>query len=117
MSKLINEDIRFHLLKFLEHHPDHSQREIAKAMGTSLGAANFLLQALVDEGQIKVRSFRASDNKLRYAYILTPIGLDTKARLATGFLKRKFAEYQALKAEIDSTRAEITPMQDRKIWS
>jgi hypothetical protein len=39
---------------------------------------------------------------LRYAYILTPGGVAEKARLAGAFLKRKIAEYEALKAEIEA---------------
>lgn len=65
-------------------------------MGASLGAVNYVLRALVEKGQIKVRNFRASDNELRYAYILTPSGLDAKTRLAVEFLKRKSAEYEEL---------------------
>ena len=63
---------------------------------------NYCLRALTEKGQIKVRNFRSSSNKLRYAYILTPSGIAEKARLTGAFLTRKIAEYEALKAEIEA---------------
>jgi hypothetical protein len=48
-----------------------------------------------------MHNFRASDNKLRYAYVLVPTGLSKKAELTAGFLRRKIAEYDALRAEIE----------------
>jgi hypothetical protein len=44
---------------------------------------------------------------LGYVYLLTPKGMAAKAQLAGGFLKRKMAEYDALKAEIESLRSEL----------
>lgn len=106
MSRPIDDDAHFRLLRVLEQHPEWSQRAIADELGVSLGATNFILRALIEKGQVKVRNFRASDNKLRYAYILTPSGIEAKARLTAGFLRRKYAEYEALKAEIDALEAE-----------
>ncbi len=86
----------------LEEQPDLSQRQMAEELGVSLGAVNYCLKALVEKGQIKIRNFRAANNKLRYAYVLTPGGLAEKTRLTSRFLKRKMAEYEALKAEIEA---------------
>ena len=43
---------------------------------------------------------------LKYAYLLTPAGLAEKAALTGRFLKRKMAEYEALKAEIEALQAD-----------
>lgn len=86
----------------LEEQPDLSQRQMAEELGVSLGAVNYCLKALVEKGQVKIRNFRAANNKLRYAYVLTPGGLAEKTRLTGRFLKRKMAEYEALKAEIEA---------------
>lgn len=93
MSRPKNEDAHFRVLRLLERNPELSQREVANALGVSLGAVNYVLRALVEKGLVKVQSFRAADNKLRYAYILTPIGIEAKARLTLGFLRHKYAEY------------------------
>ena len=108
MSGSLNEDVRFRLMRLLENQPDLSQRDIAEALGVSLGATNYVLKALIEKGQVKVRNFRASNNKLRYAYILTPSGIEAKARLTAGFLQRKYSEYEALKAEIEALEAELS---------
>jgi len=76
-------------------------------MGMSLGKANYCLKALIDKGLIKVRNFRNSQNKLAYAYLLTPKGVAAKTRLTTRFLKRKMAEYEALKYEIEQLKREV----------
>ncbi|KHA50154.1 MarR family EPS-associated transcriptional regulator [Sulfitobacter geojensis] len=107
MVKPISEDVHFRVLRVLNDRPGLSQREIAQELGVSLGAVNYCLRALVEKGQIKVQNFRASDNKLRYAYILTPRGMAQKAQLTGAFLKRKIAEYEALKAEIEAVKSEM----------
>ena len=105
-SKSIDEDVRFRLLRLLEEYPEKSQRDISRELGISLGLVNYVLRALIDIGDVKIRNFRASENKLRYAYILTPRGIDAKARLAAGFIRRKRDEYEALKSEIESLEGE-----------
>ncbi len=100
MRKNPSLDNRFRVLRALEQNPDLSQREIAQALGISLGGVNYCLRALVEKGQVKIRNFRASDKKLRYAYVLTPSGLTERAALTGQFLQRKLAEYEALKVEI-----------------
>ena len=102
MVKSVPDDVRFSVLRVLQDEPDLSQREIAVRLGVSLGAVNYCLRALTEKGQVKVRNFRSSDNKLRYAYILTPGGIAEKARLTGAFLARKVAEYEALRAEIEA---------------
>ncbi len=93
-------------MKAIESNPQATQRELAEALGVSLGKANYCLRALVDRGWVKVRNFRANPNKLAYAYLLTPAGLDGKARLTVRFLKRKLDEYDLLRAEIEQLRRE-----------
>ena len=117
MVKPVSEDVRFRVLRVLQDSPDLSQRQIAGAVGVSVGAVNYCLRALVEKGQIKVRNFQSSHTKLRYAYILTPRGVAEKTRLTGAFLTRKMAEYDALKAEIESLQAEVRPLRDREAGS
>jgi EPS-associated MarR family transcriptional regulator len=107
MTRALQEDVHFRVLRLLEQRPEISQRELAEEVGIALGKANFVLAALADKGLVKIRNFRNSDNKLRYAYILTPAGLRTKAELTAGFLRRKMAEYEGLKAEIEALQYEM----------
>lgn len=107
VTKTLSDDVRFRVLRALEANQNLSQREISREAGISLGLVNYCVSALADKGQVKVQNFRASNNKLRYAYILTPRGLAEKSRLAAGFLQRKMREYQDLKAEIERLQREV----------
>ena len=104
---ITDEDLRFRVLRLLEGNPELSQRQIARELGISLGGVNYCLRALADKGYVKIRNFRASNNKLRYAYFLTPAGLSEKAGLTGRFLARKMAEYEALTAEIEALRRDM----------
>ena len=94
-------------MRLLETNPEMTQRELAEALGVSLGAANYCLKALVQKGWVKLGNFQNNPNKLRYLYLLTPLGLTAKTRLTARFLQRKLAEYEALKAEIEELRCEV----------
>ncbi|HAU22301.1 MAG TPA: MarR family EPS-associated transcriptional regulator [Erythrobacter sp.] len=98
------EDTHFRVLRMLEDNPELSQRELAEALGVSLGRAHYVLRALIDMGFIKLGNFSAASDKRRYAYILTPRGISEKAAITRRFLARKLAEYEALKREIDELR-------------
>jgi EPS-associated MarR family transcriptional regulator len=95
------------LLRYLEAHPQVSQRELAEHLGVSLGKANYCLKALIEKGLVKARNFSNSQNKRAYLYILTPQGMEAKARIAARFLQRKVDEYEALKSEIELLRREV----------
>ena len=107
MNRSASGDVRFRVLRVLQDRPDLSQRQIADELGVSVGAVNYCLRALIDKGLIKVGNFRSSSNKLRYAYILTPSGLAERALLTGAFLRRKNAEYEALRAEIESLSEDL----------
>lgn len=107
LDSISAEETHLRVLRLIEFNPEMSQRELAEALGVSLGKTNYCLKALLDRGLIKVQNFRNSKNKAAYAYYLTPEGMRRKAGLAAGFLKRKVVEYQALKREIDLLKAEV----------
>lgn len=96
----------YKVLKLIEAEPEISQRELANRMGVSVGKTNYCLKALIGKGFIKLRNFRRSDNKLAYAYLLTPSGIEEKARLTISFLRMKEAEYEQIKREIAELQAE-----------
>lgn len=103
---MLDENTHYGLLKTLEENPDLSQRDMAKRLGISLGKVNFCLNALVAKGLLKVKNFRNSDNKLAYAYLLTPHGVEEKARMTVRFLKIKMQEYERLRSEIEALKRE-----------
>ena len=96
------ENIHFRVLRLLEANPAMNQRDLADALGVSLGKTNYCLRALLDKGMLKMHNFQSSKRKLAYAYLLTPKGIAEKASLTGRFLQRKMDEYAVLKAEIES---------------
>ena len=72
------EDTTYRVLRLLQANPDITQRELAEALGVSTSGVNYCLKALAQ-----------------------------KAALTGRFLKRKMAEYDALKVEIEALSAEL----------
>ena len=95
------------LLRLLEQHPDYSQRQLAAALGVSLGKTHYLLKALLGKGYVKAQNFQRSDRKLGYLYVLTPQGVRQRLHLTQSFLARKEREYDMLRSQIASLRQEI----------
>ena len=102
------EDLHFRVLKLLQDKPDMSQRELAERLGVSNGKLHYCMKALIDKGLVKLVNFANSKHHLGYAYLLTPTGISQKASMTSDFLKRKVAEYEALRAEIAALQAELT---------
>lgn len=108
MSDFISEESHLKVLRLLEANPELTQRELADALGVSVGKTNYCVRALLDKGLLKMKNFRNSNNKLAYAYLLTPAGLAAKTEMTTEFLRRKLSEYEALKLEIEQLQREAT---------
>lgn len=94
-------------LRLLAMRPELSQRELSREIGLSLGKTHYLLHALLDKGFVKIQNFRRSDNKLSYAYLLTPKGMKEKVRLTRAFLAHKEAEFERLRITIALLQNEV----------
>ena len=101
------EEFHYKLPKILQDEHELSQRELAREVGLSLGKTNYCLRALIEKGFIKASNFRNSQNKVAYAYLLTPRGVEEKVHATAYFLRRKVAEYGALEKEIEQLRDEV----------
>ena len=108
---MLSDEYRYKILKYLEANPAMSQRELAGALGISLGRVNYCVQALIEKGLLKANNFRNSRNKKAYAYLLTPRGIEEKAKITVEFLKVKLAEHEALAKEIENLRKEAGRIQ------
>lgn len=96
-----------HILREIKEKPKMTQRELSSRLGVSLGKVNFLLRALVEKGFIKVDNFKNSENKTSYIYVLTPKGIEERARITYYFLKIKMDEYDRLEEEIRRLAREV----------
>ena len=109
-----NQDIRLDLLRRLESNPQLTQRQLSTEMGVSLGKVNYCMKKLTEKGLLKLSNFSHNPNKMGYAYLLTPQGVDEKSRLTFSFLKRKLIEYDVLKKEIKTLKLETKGMANER---
>lgn len=103
----VQEDLHFRVLRLVQEKPDLSQRDLAAHLGISYGRVNYLLNALIEKGLIKLGRFAESRHKFSYYYLLTPAGMKRKAAITQRFLQRKLAEYDALRVEIEMLKRDI----------
>ena len=111
----MNEDQdHLNLLRKIERNPQYSQRELANELGFSLGKLNYCIKSLQSKGLVKIKNFQKKPNKLKYVqkYILTPKGILERTRLTINFMKRKMAEYDELKNELEGGQN----VDSNKIW-
>ena len=106
-TKSADDELHLKVLRALESNPKASQRELSKELGVSLGKVNYAVNALIDAGWVKLGNFANSPKKLGYVYLLTPSGMTQKAAITARFLKRKMAEYERLRKEIEQLKAEV----------
>lgn len=101
------DETHYQLIKLIEENPSISQRELAARLGISLGKVNYCLRALIGVGWVKAGNFIRSNNKMRYVYVLTPVGLSEKSKITARFLQKKQAQYESLKVEIARLKEEL----------
>ena len=106
--------MHFDLLRKLEANPKYTQRELSSEMGVSLGKVNYCINKLVTKGWVKLSNFRQNPNKIGYIYLLTPKGVEEKARLTFSFLKIKMDEYEELKEEISLLKRDARQLRSSK---
>jgi len=106
VEEVLPDELRYKLLKRLKQNPDISQRELAEVIGISLGKTNYCIKALIDAGWVKVGNFAQSQQKLGYAYFLTPKGIREKAEVTVRFLKQKQIQFEQLEHEIIALKQE-----------
>ena len=108
---MTNQELEYRALKILEQQPDLTQRQLAEALGVSLGKTHYLVKSLIDLGWVKLDNFQKSNSKWGYAYLLTPMGIAEKAAITVRFLVRKQGEYNELQQEIAQLQKEVRHQQ------
>ena len=104
---MTDSELHYRALNQLNNDPHMTQRQLADALGISLGKTNYVVKALLNVGWLKLGNFRRSNNKMGYAYLLTPAGVVEKAVITKQFLARKRKEYERLALEIGRLEVEV----------
>jgi EPS-associated MarR family transcriptional regulator len=100
MSEKQDSQEKLDVLRKIKKNPETSQRKLANELGFSLGKLNYLLNAFMEKGLVKIKNFKKNPKKTNYLYILTKKGLTEKTKLTVHFMERKMKEYDELKKEI-----------------
>jgi EPS-associated MarR family transcriptional regulator len=77
---------------------------MAQELGVSVGKINYCVKALVTKGLLKAGNFKRSSSKMSYLYLLTPAGIEEKAKLTASFLKQKIVEHKIITQEIEQLK-------------
>lgn len=102
-----SDDAHYRVLKLIESQSELTQRQMAEALGLTLGKTHYALKALAAAGWVRAERFAESKNKFGYVYLLTPAGFKQRLVMARDLLARKEAEYEALQAEIEALKEEL----------
>jgi EPS-associated MarR family transcriptional regulator len=105
-DQLENEEV-LRIFREIDRSPAMTQRELSSRLGISLGKINFLINALIGKGFVKVENVRKSSSKSAYLYYLTPTGREKKTRTTHLFLKKKIRQSERLATDIQQLREEV----------
>lgn len=105
----------FQVLEALEDQEIETQRQLAAYAGISLGQVNYILKGLLGKGLIKIGRFRKHPSKVKYAYLLTPKGIETKSKLAVKYVIRRLKKYHSLRQRMENRLKQIQQKGCRRI--
>ncbi len=100
------------LLEILKTHPDSGQRDMADALGLSLGMTNLLLKDLTSRGWMLMRKLTA--NKVQY--VLTPDGLKELSRRSYRFLKKSIRHVADVRTQLEGLIAQVQSSGAKGLW-
>ena len=99
------EYVELQVLESLEM--NKTQKTIAKELAVAIGKVNYIANALIEKGFIKVGNFYNAENKKKYKYLLTDKGLQEKINITKKFIKIKKAEYEQMQEVLDRYEGNI----------
>ncbi len=85
------------LLELLKTRPDAGQRDMAEAVGLSLGMTNLLLKQIAAKGWMLVRKINARNFK----YVLTPEGVTELTRRSYRYLKKSIRNVADCRVQLE----------------
>jgi DNA-binding MarR family transcriptional regulator len=91
-------DREISLLEVLRTQPDAGQRDMAEAIGLSLGMTNLLLKELSAKGWMLMRKL----NTRKVQYVLTPEGLKELSRRSYRYLKKSIRNMAECRVQLEA---------------
>ena len=91
-------DKEISLLEVLKHRPNAGQRDMAEAIGLSLGMTNLLLKDLSAKGWMLMRKL----NTRKVQYVLTPEGMKELSRRSYRYLKKSIRNVADCRVQLEA---------------
>jgi DNA-binding MarR family transcriptional regulator len=101
-------ETEYQVLNHLQENEITTQRKISSKTGLSLGAVNLLLKKMTRKGLIKVEAL----NTRTMRYMLTPQGLQEKARLTYRYMRQSYQQLLKINQVLDDLIAEHSTQLD-----
>jgi len=96
-------DKHISLLELLKTRPDAAQRDMAEAVGLSLGMTNLLLKQLAEKGWMLIRKVNARNVQ----YVLTPEGLKELSHRSLRTLKRTIRSVADCRVQLEGLVTQV----------
>lgn len=96
-DKVYTMEHEYRVLSHLQENEITTQREISSGTGLSLGAVNLLLKKMVRKGLVKIERLNARSMR----YILTPKGMQEKARLTYRYIRQSYRQLLKINHALD----------------
>ena len=94
----LHHDKEISLLEVLKNRPDAGQRDMAEAIGLSLGMTNLLLKDLSAKGWMLMRKLSAR----KMQYVLTPEGTKELSRRSYRYLKKSIRNVADCRVQLEA---------------
>jgi DNA-binding MarR family transcriptional regulator len=94
----LHQDKEISLLEVLKNRPDAGQRDMAEAIGLSLGMTNLLLKDLSAKGWMLMRKLSAR----KMQYVLTPEGVKELSRRSYRYLKKSIRNVADCRVQLEA---------------
>lgn len=100
-------DTGFNVLRLLALDPDLNQRDLANALGISLGKVNQCVRELKHNGWVSASHYRDDNQRKRVRYLVTESGQKQRQVLAFRSLESKQRAFEQLRDEIQQLTEEL----------
>lgn len=91
------------LLQEIEQDPDTTQADLAAQLGMAVGTVNWYLKRLIKKGYVKVKRLQ----RRRLCYLITPQGMEEKARLTASYIQATMRLYRETRGEARQLLREV----------
>ena len=100
MNDLYEQEMYCKILKILSDDPHLSSGRFPEGWTSAWGKTHYVLSEMAEKALLTIRCLANAPQRIPCIHMLSPRGLQHKAKITALFLKRKLSEYETIKAPI-----------------